>query len=91
MAARQPILLHFASSDDVINLLPGNATRMQPPAGLCSGPNITWAARVGDMTYGEHVMLSRMLPGEKDCWQPMTCTAMLPGSLNSCLFASMPS
>lgn len=53
MAARQHVLLHFASSTDVYNMVPDNATRMQPPAGLCSGPNITWVARIGTMTYGE--------------------------------------
>lgn len=53
LATRKPILLHFASSTDVDDMMQGNATRMQPPAGLCSGPNITWAARIGHYTYGE--------------------------------------
>jgi hypothetical protein len=53
LATRKPILLHFASSTDVEDMMQGNATRMQPPAGLCSGASITWAARIGDLTYGE--------------------------------------
>lgn len=35
------------------DMLVGKTTRMQPPAGLCSAPGITWVARIGQMTYGE--------------------------------------
>jgi hypothetical protein len=82
MAARQRVLLHVASSDDVINLLPGNATRKQPPTGLCSCPNITWAARVGDMTFGER---------GKGPLAALKVHGNAAGSLDSCLFPLMPS
>lgn len=52
LAKKHPIMLHYASSQDVYySVTAGNTTRMQPPAKLCQGPNITWAARIGELTY----------------------------------------
>jgi hypothetical protein len=46
-------MLHYASSQDIYySVTAGNTTRIQPPAMLCQGPNITWAARIGELTYG---------------------------------------
>lgn len=57
LGAKQPLLLHFASSDDLTNLMPEGGTRIQPPAGLCQGTGITWAARIGSVTYGEWALM----------------------------------
>lgn len=53
LSAKQPVLLHFASSTDMYTLMPEGGSRINAPAGLCQGPNITWIARIGSMTYGE--------------------------------------
>jgi hypothetical protein len=52
LSAKQPVLLHFASSTDMYTLMPKGASRINAPAELCQGPNITWIARIGSMTYG---------------------------------------
>lgn len=52
LATQQPIMLHFASSGDIPRLMPEAGGRMQPPADLCQGQNITWAARIGKIGYG---------------------------------------